>query len=83
MPIVVISERGQLVIPQEIRRKLELTKGRRIELQFSEQDRTITLRPVEPLKTLRGFLKGTPSTTHMLRTLRKEERQREERLLGG
>ncbi len=83
MSIVTLSERGQLVIPQEIRRKLELSRGSQLLLEFHEEDRAITLRPIPPRKTLRGFLKGTPSTAQMLRTVRREEREREERLLGG
>ena len=82
MTIVTISERGQLVIPQEIRSKLDLVKGRKLFVDFSEQEGTITLRPVAPLKTLRGFLKGTPSADHMLRTVRREERRSDERKRG-
>ena len=46
MAIVTISERGQLVIPHEIRQKLDLPKGRKLFVDFSERERTITLRPV-------------------------------------
>ena len=61
MPIVKLSERGQMVIPQEIREKLDLHKGRRLFLDFSERDRIITLRPIgnQAQGSLRGFLKHT------------------------
>jgi AbrB family looped-hinge helix DNA binding protein len=79
MPIVVMSERGQLVIPQEIRRKLDLVKGRKLFLEFSESDNTITLRPMDALESLRGFLKSAPTTDRMLRIVRREERRSDER----
>lgn len=79
MQIVVLSERGQLVIPHQVRQKLELSKGRKLFLEFSETERTITLRPIPPLQSLRGFLKGAPSADRMLRIARREERARDGR----
>ncbi len=79
MSIVTISERGQLAIPLEIRRKLDLSKGRKLYLDFSEDEKTIILRPIGPPKSLRGFLKGTPPADQMLGTVRAEERKRDER----
>jgi len=78
MDIVTLSERGQLVIPHQIRRKLDLAKGRRLYVEFSEKDRTIILRPVDTFRTLRGFLKGTPPANQMLKTVRMEERKQDE-----
>jgi AbrB family looped-hinge helix DNA binding protein len=79
MQIVTVSERGQLVIPHEIRRKLELTRGSKLFVDFSETEGTITLRPVGSLPSLRGFLKGTPPVDRMLRAARREERDRDAR----
>jgi AbrB family looped-hinge helix DNA binding protein len=74
MPIVKISERGQMVIPLAFRRKMDLQKGSRLALDFSERDRTITLRPLtgSGQGSLRGFLKGTE-----VMEVRRAERQRE------
>ena len=74
MPVVKVSERGQMVIPQVVREKLDLHKGRLLFLEFSERDRTITLRPLDPQggASLRGFLKDTN-----VLELRAEERRRE------
>ena len=74
MPIVKISERGQMVIPQEIREKMDLQKGRRLFLDFSERDRTITLRPLG--KRTEGSLRGFLRHTNVLE-LRAEERRKE------
>ena len=82
MTIVTISERGQIVIPQEIRSKLDLVKGRKLFVDFSEQEGTITLRPVGAIRSLRGLLKGPPTVDRMLRTVRREERRSEARKRG-
>lgn len=79
MAMVVLSERGQLVIPQDIRRRLDLAKGSRLHLSLMDDGQTIALRPVGRVKSLRGFLKGTPSADRMLQAVRREERQRDER----
>ena len=80
MPIVRISERGQMVIPQHIREKLDLQKGSMLFLDFSEPDQTIVLRPVgrDPAQSLRGFLKGT-NVMELRRLERKREIDRDER----
>ena len=80
MPIVVVSERGQLVIPQQIREKLNLRKGRRLFLEFSEAERLITLRPVDlgEGKSLRGILRGT-NALEMLEAEHRQELERDER----
>jgi AbrB family looped-hinge helix DNA binding protein len=71
--IVTISERGQLVIPRRIRETLDLRRGARLFIEFSEPEKTITLRPVEGIETgaLRGILKRTP----VLRILEAEHRR--------
>jgi AbrB family looped-hinge helix DNA binding protein len=61
MNIVTVSERGQLVIPQRIRERLDLQKGTKLFIEFSESEKTITLRLVEVENGgLRGILKRTP-----------------------
>jgi len=56
MAAVTVSPKFQVVIPKEIRRKLGLRPGQRIQLVVYG-DR-IELIPVKPPKRLRGFLKG-------------------------
>ena len=46
MTIVTISQRGQIVIPKQIRSKLDLVKARKLLVDFSEQEGTTTRRPV-------------------------------------
>ena len=79
MPIVKISERGQMVIPQKIREKMELHKGRRLFLEFSEREKIIILRPIDNTgRSLRGILKGT-NALELLEAEHRWEIERDER----
>lgn len=56
MPIVTISPKFQVVIPREIRDQLNLESGQKVQaLAF---DNRIEFIPVQPARTLRGFLRG-------------------------
>ncbi len=56
MATVTISPKYQVVIPKEVREKLGLTPGQKVQTIVFE-DR-IELIPVKPIKKMRGFLKG-------------------------
>lgn len=56
MAAVVISPKYQVVIPKEIREKLGLAPGQRVEAIAYEG--RIELIPVRPMKAMRGFVKG-------------------------
>jgi AbrB family looped-hinge helix DNA binding protein len=56
MAAVTVSPKFQVVIPKEIRKKLGLSPGQRIQMVVYG-DR-IELIPVRPIKRMRGFLKG-------------------------
>ncbi len=53
---VTISPKFQVVIPKDVREKLGLTPGQKVQTIVFE-DR-IELIPVKPVKKMRGFLKG-------------------------
>jgi AbrB family looped-hinge helix DNA binding protein len=53
---VTISPKYQVVIPKEVRQKLGLTPGQKVQTIVFE-DR-IELIPVKPIKKMKGFLKG-------------------------
>jgi len=53
---VTISPKYQVVIPKDIREKLGLSPGQKVQA-FVYDDR-IELIPVRPIKRMRGFLKG-------------------------
>jgi len=56
MGTVTISPKFQVVIPKEIREKLGLSPGQKVQV-FVYGDR-IELIPVRPIKQMRGYLKG-------------------------
>ena len=56
MATTVVSSKFQIVIPKEVREKIELEKGQ--VLQVVAKHRVITLIPERPVGELRGFLKG-------------------------
>lgn len=80
MPIVTLSERGQLVIPHDIREKLDLRRGKKLLLKFSEAQKTITLRPIAAGqgRGLRGILRGTRAL-EMLEAEHKRELESDDR----
>ena len=56
MATVTISPKFQVVIPKEVRERLGLTAGQKVQTIVFE-DR-IELIPVKPVKKMKGFLKG-------------------------
>ena len=56
MVAVIVSPKYQVVIPKEVREKLALSPGQKIQVVVYG-DR-IVLIPVRPTKQMRGFLKG-------------------------
>ena len=56
MARAVVSTKYQLVIPKEIRREVGLKCGQVV--QIIAKGGVITLLPDQPLKSLRGYLKG-------------------------
>lgn len=60
MARVTISPKFQVVIPKDIRAKLRLSPGQKVEA-FAYGNR-IELIPVRPVREMRGFLKGIDTT---------------------
>jgi AbrB family looped-hinge helix DNA binding protein len=60
MATVTISPKYQVVIPKDIRERLHLTPGQKVQTIVFE-DR-IELIPVQPIKKMRGFVKGIDTT---------------------
>jgi len=63
---VTVSSKYQIVIPQEVREKIELKPGQKIVVV--EKDGIIHLIPQKPIREMRGFIKGMDT-----RQLRDEE----------
>lgn len=70
-----VTQKGQIVIPSKLRRKLGIRQGTQI--AFIEEDERLVLQPLttEYVKSLRGALKGGRSPLKTLFEERKRDRK--------
>jgi AbrB family looped-hinge helix DNA binding protein len=73
--IVTVTSKGQLVIPSKLRRKFGIRKGTQV--AFVEDGNRLILQPLtsEYIRTLRGSLKGEPTSMNFLTDDRKRTRE--------
>lgn len=79
MSIVKTSSKGQVVIPVEIRKKLGIKPGQMVKLTLIDGKAVIAPLPEDPIKALRGIMKGKPSMTKALLDERKKGIKRDEK----
>lgn len=60
MTAVTVSPKYQIVIPKEIRESMGIESGQRIQI-LTYQNR-IELIPLQPIRKMKGFLKGIDTT---------------------
>ena len=56
MPTVIVSPKYQIVIPREVREKLHLTPGQKV--QVISYSNRIEVIPEKKISDMRGFLRG-------------------------
>lgn len=83
---VTVSKKGWVVIPREIRERHNIKPGDRV--QIVDYGGSIAIVPAmkDPVREMRGMLKGGPSLTKALLEERRLDREREDlqlRRLGG
>ena len=77
MPVVTTSSRGQIVIPRDVRKQLQIGPGKKVLIK-AEGDRAILLPlPDDPVDHFCGIFQKGPSLTKALLAERRKERVRE------
>jgi AbrB family looped-hinge helix DNA binding protein len=56
MAAVIVSPKYQVVIPRDVRESLGIKPGQKVEVML--YDGRIELIPLQPMKQMRGFLRG-------------------------
>ncbi len=79
MPIVKTSTKGQVVIPKEIREALGITPGKKVLFRVVGKHAEITALPDDPIKAMRGILKGGRSTAKELLAERRRDNKIDEK----
>src|SRR5262249_14908068 len=81
MPIMSITEKGQVVIPKELRDKYGITTNGEVMVTEVGGHIAVLPAPKDPIKALRGSVKFAQPVSDIVRELRDEEKQREEKLM--
>ena len=80
MAIVKSSAKGQVVLPREVRHALRITPGTRFDVRVEGGEVVLFPLPEDPVRALRGILKGGPSLTQALLEDRRAELVHEEEM---
>lgn len=83
MSVVTTSNRGQIVIPKEIRKKLQIAPGKKLLIKAEGDQVIITPLPDDPVEYFSGFFKNRSSLTKALINERRKERNRESKKITG
>jgi len=71
-----MSQKGQIVIPIELRERYNIEPGTKVELMdIGGEIVIIPLSVKDPIEEAKGFLKGTKSTKELLAAARREEKK--------
>lgn len=82
MPFVAtVSQKGWVVIPKELRTKLNIRPGSKVLLTEGEEGLVVTPLPEDPIAAFRGMFRAVPLVEELLEA-RKEETGREELRAG-
>jgi AbrB family looped-hinge helix DNA binding protein len=79
MTVVKASARGQIVIPRDIRRRLNIVQGKKLLIKVEGEQVVIQPLPDDPVEAFRGIFAKGDSLTKALIKDRKGERRREDK----
>ena len=79
MAIVKISSKGQIVIPKDIREQLGITPGKKVLFRIVDKHAEISPLPDDPIRAMRGILKGGRSLAKELLKEREKDNRVDEK----
>ena len=79
MAVVKTSSKGQIVIPKEVRDKLGITPGKKVIFRVVGEHAEIQPLPDDPIKAMRGIIKGGRSLAKELISERKRDNKIDEK----
>lgn len=79
MHVAKISAKGQIVIPKAVRDQLGITPGKKVLFRIVGKHAEITPIDDDPVKALRGIIKGKSSLTDELLDVRKRDNELDEK----
>jgi len=77
MPIVTTSSRGQVVIPKEIRKQMQIVPGKKLSIKVENDHICLTPLPDDPVDYFCGIFQEKTSLTRALIDHRRKEKDRE------
>jgi AbrB family looped-hinge helix DNA binding protein len=83
MIVVTASSRGQIVIPKEIRKRLNIVAGKRLSIKVEGDHVILKPLPNDPVEAFCGIFKEKSSLTGALTGYRKKDKKREEKKMVG
>ena len=83
MPVAIISSKGQLVIPKEIRDILGIKPKQKVLLKVVKNHAVIEPLPKKPVEYFCGIFKDGTSLTRSLLRQRREDKKHEEKVPVG
>ncbi|MEJ2167308.1 MAG: AbrB/MazE/SpoVT family DNA-binding domain-containing protein [Desulfobacterales bacterium] len=83
MNIVTASSRGQIVIPKEIRNRLNIVAGKKLSIKAEGDHVLLTPLPDDPVEAFCGIFEDKSSLTRALTEHREKDKYREEKKIAG
>ena len=83
MLVVTASSRGQIVIPKDIRKRLNIVAGKRLAVKTDGDCVVLTPLPDDPVEAFCGVFEEKSSLTGALTEHRQKDKQREEKKIAG
>jgi AbrB family looped-hinge helix DNA binding protein len=83
MSVVITSKKGQIVIPKDIRKQLQLAPGKRLLIRAEKDQVILTPLPDDPVDSFCGIFQAEDSLTKALLEERKKDKKYEKKKSAG